>query len=132
MQITEFIEETNKIEKFYNKSLEQYEKDIWFQNLKLLSVKRYQEIIKRVFVENKFMPKLADIIEINKEMPYDKPKVVKEQCNICHGKGFKTYKKIIKNGNVEIPYTYVARCNCRNGNLYLAFPSIAEVNIYDK
>lgn len=128
MQINEFLEETAKVEKFYGKQLEQYEKDIWYENLKYIPVKRYIEIIRRLYVENKFMPKLADIIEINKQMPIEKPKAEKVDCNICKGKGFILYHKKRADLN-NIPYTYTARCTCKNGNNYLAFPSIAEVNV---
>ena len=71
MELSEFMQVTDRLEKFYNKELEQYEKDIWFQELKTIPIKRYEQVIKKAYTECKFMPKLADIVSINREMPYN-------------------------------------------------------------
>ena len=120
MELNEFMQETDRLEKFYNKELEQYEKDIWFQELKILPAKRYQQIIKKAYTEYKFMPKLADIIEINKQMPYEKKIKTDEkvECKKCKGKGIIIYTKIIQNNKEKIHYDYVARCTCKNGENY--------------
>lgn len=115
MQIAEFIQETSKIEKFYNKALEQYEKDIWYQELKNIPVKRYAQVIRQAFNECKFMPKLADIVTINKELPYNTNNgTIKEKvaCNKCNGDGVIKYFKEV-DGHT---YEYFARCVCQNGN----------------
>lgn len=119
MQIAEFIQETSKIEKFYNKALEQYEKDIWYQELKNIPVKRYAQVIRQAFNECKFMPKLADIVAINKELPYNTNKAtIKEKvaCSKCHGDGVIKYFKKVDNGDRSYSYEYFARCVCQNGN----------------
>ena len=115
MQIAEFIQETSKIEKFYNKQIEQYEKDIWYQQLKAMPIKRYEQVIKKAFSECKFIPKLADIVAINRELPYSTDnRVVKEKviCNKCNGDGVIKYFKEV-DGHA---YEYFARCVCQNGN----------------
>lgn len=118
MQTSEFIEETSKIEKFYEKELDDFQRTIWFQQLKNLSVQRYRQIIKQVFNKCKFMPKLADIVSINEELPYSTIKenlVEKVECDKCNGLGLIFYKKYIDNGGKRLEYEYVARCDCQNG-----------------
>lgn len=70
MEIAEFIEETARIEKFYEKELEKFQRDIWYQELKNLPINRYRQIVNNTFRKCKFMPKLADIISIQEELPY--------------------------------------------------------------
>lgn len=118
MEIVEFIEETNRIEKFFEKELTKFQRDEWFKELRNIPINRYRQIINQVFRECKFMPKLADIVSINNEMPYNsnnnnlKRKV---ECNICHGNGVIKYFKEIDNGDKKLEYEYYARCNCENG-----------------
>lgn len=122
MQISEFIEETSKIEKFYEKELDLFQRDIWFQELKNITVQRYRQIIKQVFNKCKFMPKLADIVSINEELPYvktNKEPAQKVECNKCHGLGLVFYKKYINNGDRKLEYEYAARCSCKNGLEYV-------------
>ena len=147
MQIAEFIQETSKIEKFYNKPMEQYEKDIWYQELKNIPVNRYAQVIRRAFNECKFMPKLADIVAINRELPYNtNNKAIKEKvfCYKCHGDGVIKYFKSVDNGDRTYIYEYFARCICQNGNDFnydgtkisdekhrskFYIPSIAQLNL---
>ena len=114
MLINEFMQETDKLEKFYNKEMDQYEKNVWFQELKYLPLKRYEQLVKKAFTECKFMPKLADIIEINKNLPYNVVNKItqeKVECNKCNGLGVIRYYKVIE----DKPYEYFARCTCKNG-----------------
>ena len=119
MQIAEFIQETSKIEKFYNKKMEQYEKDIWYQELKSITVSRYAQVIRKAFNECKFMPKLADIVAINRELAYNTNNSENKQkvaCSKCHGDGVIKYFKKVDNGDRVYDYEYFARCTCQNGN----------------
>lgn len=86
MTNTEFVEETNNLEKFFDKDLKDFERAIWFRELKDIDVARYRQIVKEAYRQCKFMPKLADIIKINNELP--KTKTQKEdksemQCDFC-------------------------------------------------
>ena len=141
MELNEFMQETDKLEKFYNKELEKYEKDIWFQEIKTIPLKRYQQIIKKAFTECKFMPKLADIITINKDLPYNTNNNVinkKIECKICEGLGVVEYFKKTDG----IAYQYFARCKCENGNNFnydgtkisenkskFYIPTLAQINL---
>lgn len=117
MELKEFIEETNKIERFYEKSLDEFQREQWYNNLRYLPINRYRQLIKEIYNRCKFMPKLADVMEINKEMPYntERKEVEKVQCNLCNSDGVIKYIK--KQENRE--YEFFARCKCQNGNKFI-------------
>lgn len=121
MEIAEFVEETGKLEKFYDKELKPFERDIWYQQLKFMPVSRYRQIVNKSFSECNFLPKLAKIIELNKELPYKKEYDQTKQsvkCEKCKGKGIFIYTKLFDNGVNKIQYQYAARCSCENGQNY--------------
>jgi hypothetical protein len=64
------------------------------------------------------MPKLADILSINDNLPYtqniNKQRQIIE-CNKCRGLGVILYTKKVKDGGRDLYYTYAARCECQNG-----------------
>lgn len=118
----EFIEETSKLEKYYGKELETFQLKIWKEEIGTLSAQRYRQIVREIFKTSKFMPKLADIIEINKELGYhteSKKEIKKVPCDKCNGEGFIIYTKLVDNGNIKLPYDFIARCDCENGNEFI-------------
>lgn len=127
MTNVEFLEVTQEIEKFYEKELTSEQSRIWFDEIRNLTKERYRQISREVYKSLKFMPKLADIIEINKTIP----SVVKQdntvyECSRCNGTGIVCYTQI-KEG---YPYEFGARCNCQNGmKLSKSIPSIDEVGL---
>ena len=134
MTQNEFLNCLDKWETFYkNKDesnvLTTYQTEIWFENLKMINQDRFLQIINECFKEYKYMPKLADLINLHKTLKYPtKEKKEKVKCDICKGKGFIIYlRKIPELSNIN--YQYVARCNCQNARDYMKFPSMAEVNI---
>ena len=101
MEIAEFVEETGKLEKFYDKELKPFEREIWYQQLKFLPISRYRQIVNKSFGECKFLPKLADILELHKQLPYRSENVQAKQnvkCDKCGGKGIFIYTKVLDNG----------------------------------
>jgi len=122
MTDSEFIEETSRIEQYYGKELDTFQRKIWNEEIGHIALSRYRQIIKEIFRTCKFMPKLADIVEINKELAYhteDKKVFESVECNKCNSLGFITYIKEIDNGGYKIPYQFIARCDCTNGNQYV-------------
>ena len=116
MQISEFIEETSKIEQYFVKELDDYQREIWYNELKDIDLNRYRQIIRQVFRKCKFMPKLADILDINDTLPYTQNVNKQRQvvdCKECKGLGVILYTKKINDGGRD--YTYAARCSCANG-----------------
>ena len=116
MKIEEFDEETRKLEKFYDKEIPEEQRKIWYDEFKGISITRYKYLISQVYRKCKFMPKLADMIEINKSIGYMQPREQEQkkqlaECDKCKGTGFVFYKK--QKGTLW--YDYVCRCNCLNG-----------------
>lgn len=120
MQIDEFIEETANIEKYYGKELDGFQREIWYNELSRIDIARYRVIIKEIFRHSKFMPKLADILEINENLAHKPKEVIDEsvECKKCDSKGYIFYKKVVKNGEKDIIYDMFARCDCKNGLKY--------------
>lgn len=116
MKIEEFDEETQKLEKFYEKDIPDEQRKIWYEEFKGISITRYKYLISQVYRKCKFMPKLADMIEINKSIGYMQAREQEQkkqlaECDKCKGTGFVFYKK--QKGTLW--YDYVCRCNCLNG-----------------
>lgn len=127
MNINEFINETNNIEKFYNSSLNDYAREIWYDNLKDISIDRYKTIVQECFRTQKFMPKLADIIEIKKTVKETKINEKIEACEKCSD-GMVLYHKEIYGRK----YQFACRCICKLGQrLSRTIPSVQEI-AYDK
>lgn len=131
MTIADFIEISNELTNFYGKEeMTSFESKIWYEELQKLSKERFRQLTRECFRNNKFMPKLADVIEYNKSVPrFEKKDMEKqENCEICKNTGFVSYAKIDK--EEEIEYFYAARCKCRNGmRLGKSIPTIDEVKI---
>ncbi len=121
MEIAEFIEETGRIENFFEKELTKFQRDEWYKQLKIMPINRYRQVVNQSFRECKFMPKLADIVSISEELPYQttKKEIQKVECSKCKGEGLIFYKRLVDNGKNKIEYEYVARCECQNGLEYV-------------
>ena len=65
MTLEEFDTETQKLENFYEKQIPNEQRKIWFSEFKKINITRYRYIIGQAYRQCKFMPKLADMIEIN-------------------------------------------------------------------
>ena len=121
MTIGEFIEETGKLESYFEKELDEFQRKVWHEELGNITLQRYRQIIKEAYRSCKFMPKLSDLVEINKQLGYhteNKQILESVECNKCNGLGFITYIQEFDNGVNKIPYQYLARCDCKNGEQY--------------
>lgn len=127
----DFVQITTEMEKFYEKEYNNEQRKYIFETFKNLPKERYRQVVNIVFRTCKFMPKLADLIEIEQNLPKEK-KEEKEKvyCKICNGKGFITYKKLIPNGDKNLEYEFVARCGCANSKgMSNEIPLAAEILI---
>lgn len=127
MTLEEFDEETQKIEKFYEREIPEEQRKVWFTEFKKINITRYRYIIGQAYRQCKFMPKLADMIEFNEKIGIEKKqnnKIV--DCQKCNSTGFIFYKKKF-NGNI---YDMVCRCDCVNGmKMCKEIPTIQEIGI---
>ena len=120
MTIDEFTKVTTEIENFYQKEISDEQKKIWFNELKGMNVDRFRYVVSQVYRTCKFLPKLADIIDINTSLGYSQ---VRKEEKITNGKkckntGYITYWKKIKNGDKEIPCQFMALCSCGKQRQY--------------
>ncbi len=117
MKIEEFDEEINKIERFYQKekSITDEQRQIWYRELRNLDIERFRYIVAQIYRTSKFLPKLADILEINANLGYSQAKQEQNinKCKRCNGTGYITYKKTTKNGANDMLYEFGAICSCR-------------------
>lgn len=113
----EFVEVTSRLEKYYDKEYTKDQIQIMFKELKEMGIERYKQLTSAIIRKNKFLPKVADFIEMDKEIPRNTEKTIeKVDCKKCDGKGFILYKKLISNGlNKRVEYQFGARCECLNG-----------------
>lgn len=128
MNRSEFVEATSRIERYYEKEYTTQQLQIMFEELSTLPVERYRQLISAVIRKSKYLPKIADIIEANAEVPYPKSKEEDSavECKKCNSTGIVNYTKVIDGEK----YIFGARCNCRNGSKEVsAIPSVNEIGI---
>lgn len=117
MTRNEFIEYVEQIQNVYHKELTAIELDIWYENLKFMTIERFNYILSEIYKTNKFMPTLADILQVHKQIPYTAKKDEKEingSCKKCNGTGYIFYTKEVSNKK----YKYSAVCDCGRNERY--------------
>lgn len=133
MQLDEFIEATNILERYYGKELSTEQMKIMYDILKDFGVERYKKVLVKCLKTCKYMPKIADIFAANNELSgqvQQEENTVKETCNKCEGTGYVFYTKFLVNGTTRYPYTYVSRCTCKNSRYAnQQVPTYQEVGI---
>lgn len=111
MDRKDFIGYIDTIQNFYNQRMSEIELDIWYENLSFMTIERFNYILAEIYKTSKFMPKLADILAIHKQIPYTAKKdenIIKQNCSKCKNTGYVFYKKQIDNKE----YKYAAVCDC--------------------
>lgn len=126
----EFITTTRKLEQYFAKDYTAEQLKIMFEELKDLPLERYKQIIANIIRTERFLPKIADFLEINAKLPKIVSDEKKEECLRCQATGIVVYRKLIKQGNEEVFYQFGARCICSNGEkLSKNIPSVLEIGI---
>lgn len=119
MTQAEFIEITNRAERYYEKQYSSEQLKIMYEELKNIDANRYRRIITTVIRTHKFAPKIADILETNIDLPpEERSNRDIKKCNKCNGTGYILYTKSVENGEKKIKYLYGAVCNCGNDTRY--------------
>lgn len=107
----EFVDYITELENYYNQKLNDTEKEIWYNSLKFMTVERFNYILSQLYEVNKFMPKLSEVLDMHKQIPYTakkEEKEVKSSCKKCNGTGYVFYTKEISGKK----YKYSAVCDC--------------------
>lgn len=113
----EFIQYIQELENFYGQSLNDTEREIWYENLKFMTVERFNYILAELYKINKFMPRLSEVLDMHKQISYTvktEETTPKKHCEKCNDTGYVLFKKII-NGQV---YTNAAVCDCGRQQRY--------------
>lgn len=121
MTQSEFIEITARIENYYGKEYTTEQRKIMYEELGDFTTERYRKLVSSVLRKCKFLPRISDFIEANKEEPYStssKEETPKIECSICGGTGIVIYKRKIVDGDRELVYDYAAICRCGNTKQY--------------
>lgn len=110
----EFVDYITELENYYNQKLNDTEKEIWYNSLKFMTVQRFNLIISEIYKANKFMPKLSEILDMHRQIPYTTKKEIKGNCKKCDGIGYVFYIKEINNKK----YKFSAVCDCGRNERY--------------
>ncbi len=117
MSDEEFYECIEQVQRVYDKKLSDIELEIWYENLKFMSVQRFNYILSEIYKTSKFMPKLADILQVHRQIPYTakrEEKQIKNHCEKCNDLGYVIYNKIIDGHS----YKCSAVCDCGRQERY--------------
>lgn len=128
MQEIEFMDKIKKIENFYEKELNEIQIEAWWNSLMNMNIAQFDYLIKQIFTEFTYMPKLAQVLELKNKILYElkidnQKQVEKEECKKCKSTGVIRYIRTKDN----IQYEYFARCVCKNGLNYINYPLITQV-----
>ena len=134
MEIKEFLNSLQKMEKYYDKEYTDEQRKIMYERLKETSLKDFNRAINNVLESSKYLPKIADIksaLAIPNNQVNKKIEIEFTKCNKCKD-GIIFYYKDIKDGNESIKYQYCALCDCENGRKQreingIKFPFINEI-----
>lgn len=117
MELKEFNKYIKQLQNFYGQELSTTEVNIWFENLKGLTVERFNYVLSEIFKTNKYMPKLSEILEMNRFIPYTANVSITKStknCSKCDNTGYVMYRKIIGG----MPYLFSAVCDCNRQMRY--------------
>lgn len=117
MNKKEFTQYIQELQRYYGEKLNETEAEIWYKNLSFMTIERFNLIMSEIYKTNKFMPKLSEILDMHKQIPYTATvpeKEIKGHCEKCNDTGYVIFTEV-KDG---YPYEYAAVCECGRANRY--------------
>lgn len=115
----EFVQTLATMEAFFEKELSVEQANDWFEELKIYDIDRFRKAVKEAKRSCKFLPKLVEILNFISEVKIEVAQREYVECKKCNSTGIIPYTKMIKiSESQELPYTYVCRCDCPNGDFY--------------
>ena len=110
MNRADFMKYMQQMGNLYGTKVNDDQMKIWYENLKFMSLERFNYILSEIYQTSPYMPKLADILQKHKEIPYKPKEDVdnREDCKKCNNTGVILYTKEIDGK----PYTYACACTC--------------------
>lgn len=79
MNQAEFMQETQNLCNLYGKGLNNTQAEFWYKNLQQFDIHTYQRAIVEYVRKNKYMPKIADLLEIMKRIKKEPKKEEKRR-----------------------------------------------------
>ena len=114
MDFDEFKKILDKIQRYYGKEYNEVQINEIYKYFGKMSIARFNYIVSKLYQKNKYLPILADFVEVHKENPYSefkkKTETKKNECKVCGGNGFVLYKKYV--ADMDKSYEFVAYCEC--------------------
>lgn len=111
MKLEEFLEETETLETFFEKPLNSEQSKMWYEEFKSYPVEKYRRMVLKAKQTQKFMPKLADMIEIAEKdvdaTPTQEEHFEEVKCKKCRNSGL-----ILYYDDKKAPH--YALCDCDN------------------
>lgn len=117
MEIKEFVDAVNKLEKYYDKEYTPEQRKIMFDRLKNLNIKEFNRAVNYIIDNSKYLPRVADFkfaLSQPNNLSINKTEIDFVKCNRCDC-GFIQYFKDIKDGDKILKYPFIALCDCENG-----------------
>lgn len=130
MNREDFLKYIEELQNFYGQKLSQTELEVWYDNLKTMTMQRFNLILSEIYKTSKFMPKLADILQVHNQIPYTATQPEKKMtghCEKCNDTGYVTYYKDIDG----MKYQYAAVCDCGRQSRYDGTKCIDQRNKSD-
>lgn len=137
MTDTEFLQATNRLEKYFNKDYEKEQLREMYSALKSWNINKYAKAVTNCIRNCKYLPKIIDLLNAEPVERQAKQEIDFVKCDKCNNSGFIKYFVREKNGDGYINYEYLALCDCLNGinqrkvNGY-KFPFASELNLIQR
>lgn len=117
MQYKEFYQYVQELQNYYDKKLNEKELEVWYESLKFMTIQRFNYIIAEIYKTSPFLPRLSQILEIHRSIPYTamtEPVKVNGDCSKCGNTGYVIYTKVIDGHS----YRFGAVCECGRQKRY--------------
>ena len=119
----EFVNETQRLQNLFNKTLNDTQLGFWYDELKSYELEKYIRAIGDYARSNKSMPALSDILSKIRNpqrrfVDLSELSFEKVPCNVCNSSGLVKYFKV----NNGISYEYLCKCFCDNSKRYAGYP----------
>jgi len=111
MSEEEFYKYVTEMQNFYGQKLSDIELRVWYDSLKFMTIQRFNFILSEIYKTNKYMPRLAEILQVHNQIPYvstQKKEIENNKCEKCDNTGYVRYYKNID----DQQYLYMAVCDC--------------------
>lgn len=122
----EYLDLIEELGDYFGKNIGDRQAMLWISVIKeKYSVDTLKAAIRKLSIEFKKMPTLADVLEVCQAIePFLEVEIY--DCATCYGSGMRLVDKRVKIGDETHIATYAYRCSCKNGERYPNVPYLTE------